>query len=58
MSQRRPTEKEFYADIYLDPADEIEACIKCHLPDCIVKHRECGLRILLEKKHNKIIVLK
>lgn len=58
MTQRRPTEKEFWQDIYLDPKDEVEACTQCHLPDCIPKHRDCGLRKLLEQKHQRVIILK
>ena len=58
MSNRRPTDKEFYQDIYLDPKDEVEACVSCHLPDCIPKHRECNLKKLLEAKLQRPVVLK
>lgn len=55
---RRPTEKEHFDGVFLDPQDEVNACITCHLPDCIPKHRECNLRQLLEQKHGKPVVLK
>lgn len=55
---RRPTEKAFWQDIYLDPKDEVEACTRCHLPDCIPKHSECALRRLLEQKHGTPVTLK
>lgn len=55
---RRPTEKAFWQDIYLDPKDEVEACTRCHLPDCIPQHSECALRRLLEQKHGTPVTLK
>lgn len=55
---RRPTDKEFWQDIYLDPKDEVDACLKCRLPDCIPKHRDCALRKLLEEKRGTPITIK
>lgn len=43
---------------YNHPADEIDACRACHLPDCIPQHRECNLRVLRSKKRGYPVKLK
>lgn len=43
---------------YEHPKDEIEACLKCHLPDCRPAALDCALRRLREQRAGKRIRLK
>lgn len=52
-TQRNGAGRRNYDEWFETPKEEVDACLRCKLPDCMPTSKSCELRKLLEEKRGR-----